>query len=90
MSALDIPPATLPPEHHDRPGSGAFSYIARSPVLAQILARADLARWPVPEDVQVLEVGNVNYRVNFYGISSSQRRIYRQTVVLSMWSHDVG
>ena len=40
MYTLDIPPATLPPEHHVRPGSGAFSYIARSPVLAQILARA--------------------------------------------------
>ena len=30
MIALDIPPAVLPAEHHDRPGSGAFSYIARA------------------------------------------------------------
>lgn len=39
MHILDIPPAILPPEHHDRPGSGVFSYIARSEPLARFLAR---------------------------------------------------
>jgi len=40
VSALDIPPALLVPSKLDgRTEGGAFSYIARSPVLAQILAR---------------------------------------------------
>ena len=36
MIALDIPPAVLPAEHHDHPGSGVFSYIARSPALPPV------------------------------------------------------
>ena len=55
MSALDIPPALLVPSKLDgRTEGGAFSYIARSPVLAQILARADLAQ---PQQLGMGELG---------------------------------